>query len=157
MQRSGDLWTLNAAGQQRSETLVNFSLRCKLWTVPNSHVNIVQFTCRLGISDKKKFQSLLLKVLRVLSYKMFCFLTQCIFDVFGGFWVRRVVTSNWPLICSTGSTMSPETYLWEMSAVRGRWSADFKLKVGLSAAIAAKNSPDCAGSWKLKFGCLRPC
>ena len=70
MQRSGDLGTLNAARQQRSETLVNFSLRCKLWTVQNSYVNIVQFTCRLGISDKKKFQSLLLKLLRVLSYKM---------------------------------------------------------------------------------------
>ena len=113
MQSASDLWTLNAARQQRSETLANFSLRWKLWTVHNSYVYIVQFTRRMSDFRVKKFQTLLQNLLRVLSLShikwpqnLFSHTMQrkWIFVAFGPLWVRRVVTFNWPFICSTWST-----------------------------------------------------
>ena len=123
MQSSADLWTLNAARQQRSETLANFSLRWKLWTVHNSYVYIVQFTRRMSDFRVKKFQTLLQNLLRVLSLshikwpQNLCSHTmqrKWIFVAFGALWVRRVVTFNWPFIFEILSETSGtrEKFVW---------------------------------------------
>ena len=82
--RGGDAewcWLVNL--ERRSTATIwnnalNFSLRWKLWTVHNSYVYIVQFTCRMSDFRVKQFQSLLLKLL--ISPKFYKMASEFVFS-----------------------------------------------------------------------------